>query len=522
MDPTFKFSNETINELFASTANGEKIEQYLRQSRYYHKDWKGVSIHVEGQQDLYGALLAIFQDILGYFHPKQGRLVHCLKNNEVEVQDEDETTLSPDFLVTGNGSHFRYLTHKKSWSCCASFIDAKRDKWAHSQEIDWEKRFAGYARQCFIAHPTRIFVYGLCVTETMLRLYRYDRCGVLHSEWINYRQENAHRLVRALLLLSSSNAADLGFDETVVINEDGKHVFSMQEEDQPVRLTEVRLLWDSMSLFGRATTCWKVVDESKQKTFLLKQQFVNVKQTPEDQLLDDIQDIKGIVKVHFAQRIGKPMSELRRSTSEDFPDRFLYRMVLEEYGKSIKYVTDIVLLVKALRDAITAHYEAYVKKDVLHRDISADNILYAKDPKNLREGEGYGNLIDFDLSINLNRATCLDEQDFQMGTHAFHSIAVLMSSSQSSAPYRQGYVDDLESFFWVLVWILIRYLPPVNGELARKTQNPDQLDRLASFDGPPLPSAERKQCWLTWCSNRTAKDFLDQQWGSDVIKFVEE
>ncbi|PPQ76728.1 hypothetical protein CVT24_010990 [Panaeolus cyanescens] len=419
----------------------------------------------------------------------------------VDAQDEDETTLSPDFLVTGNGPQFRYQDHEKAWSCCASFIDAHRtDDWAHNRrevEIDWEKQFAGYARQCFIAHPTRIFVYGLCITETRLRLYRYDRCGALHSEWMSYRQKNAHLLVRVLLLLSSSKAADLGFDETVVINEGGKHVFSMRKEDQPVRLTEVSLLWDNMSLFGRATKCWKVVDESNKKTYVLKQQFVDTQQVPEHELLEEVKGIKGVVK-----------------------DRFLYRMIVEEHGQSIKYVTDVVLLLKALRDAITAHKEAYIDRGVLHRDISANNILYAKDPTNLREGKGYGNLIDFELSIKVNRTTSLCGQYFGTGTRLFHSISLLESEAESR-DYHQGYLDDLQAFFWVLIWILIKMLPPIQC-VPRMSTDIQQLKRLASFESSPLDAAERKGGWVSLCSEGRAFKFISHEWGPEILEFVGE
>ncbi|PPR01559.1 hypothetical protein CVT24_005885 [Panaeolus cyanescens] len=511
-DANADIAEATIQELFASAADEDKIEQYLTQSKFYNKDWKKLKLRVKNEKDLYTPLLAIVQDILRV---------------KTEYLDGDELLSSPTFLVTGTGPQFRCQDHEKAWRCCASFIDAKTDNWVlhnlQDLKAEWEEELAAYARQCFIAHPTRIFVYGLCITETKLRLYRYDRCGILYSEWMNYRKKNAHQLVRAILLISSSDPAKLGFDETVVINEDGKHVFFMQQEGQegqPVKFTEVRLEWNCVSLSGRSTMCWKVIDEDTKKTYLLKQQFVDARQVPEHELLKAVKGIKGIVKVHCAQRIGEPMSKLRGTLPEGFQDRFLYRMVVEEYGQSMKYVTDVVLLLKALRDAITAHKEAYIDRHVLYRDISANNILYAKDPTKLRQGEGYGNLIDFELSININQTNSLYRKDFRAGTHSFHSVSLLRSEAKSR-DYDRDYLDDLQAFFWVLIWILIKMLPPIEG-VACKSTDESQLKSLEVFEAEPPIAADRKQVWLTNCFDGDSCEFLSLEWGPEILMFVEQ
>ncbi|PPQ83560.1 hypothetical protein CVT24_004680 [Panaeolus cyanescens] len=375
--------------------------------------------------------------------------------------------------------------------------------------------------QCFIAHPTRIFVYGLCITKTKLCLYRYDRCGILYSDWVNYREKHAHELVRALLIISSPDPAMLGFDETVVINKAGKHVFSMEQDGKLVKLTEVSLEWNCLSLTGRSTTCWKVINEDTKKGFLLKQQFVNIQRTPEHELLEEVKGIKGIVKVHFAQRIGKLMSELRGTIPPNFHDRFLYRMVVEEYGKSIKCVTDVLLLIKAMRDVITGIAQGGLyQQEVLHRDISANNILYAKDPKNLRKDEGYGNLIDFELSINPDRTTSLDGKDFRTGTHAFHSIRVLRSDPKT---YHPGYLDDLESFFWVLVWILIRLFYPIDNTDEKRTKDSLKAQQkvLDKFEDLPSMAADWKRGFLAQCSDQFILNFIGSECDLEVVDFVE-
>ncbi|PPR02865.1 hypothetical protein CVT24_002289 [Panaeolus cyanescens] len=89
----------------------------------------------------------------------------------------------------------------------------------------------------------------------------------------------------------------------------------------------------------------------------------------------------------------------QRPTAKGLRGRFRYCPVQEGYGTPIHHVTDFVLLLKALRNAIAAHQEAYVNMNILHRDIGIHNIFYPKASNNLCKGEAYGNLIDFDLSM---------------------------------------------------------------------------------------------------------------------------
>ncbi|KAH8984958.1 hypothetical protein EDB92DRAFT_1766970, partial [Lactarius akahatsu] len=77
------------------------------------------------------------------------------------------------------------------------------------------------------------------------------------------------------------------------------------------------------------------------------------------------------------------------------------------------------------------HTEAYEWVKILHRDVSAGNILITED--------GSGILIDWDLSK-------------KVGTWQFMSIARL----QDSSTRLHEVSDDLESFFWVLLYLVVK------------------------------------------------------------------
>lgn len=98
----------------------------------------------------------------------------------------------------------------------------------------------------------------------------------------------------------------------------------------------------------------------------------------------------------------------------------------------------------ALHDAIKAHKSLYIKGGILHRDISENNIIIT-DPK---KADGFtGMLIDLDLAkiVGSGRSGARH----QTGTMQFMAIGVLRKVAHT-------YRHDLESFFYVLLWISAR------------------------------------------------------------------
>lgn len=102
-------------------------------------------------------------------------------------------------------------------------------------------------------------------------------------------------------------------------------------------------------------------------------------------------------------------------------------------------------LLEAIRDAITAHRSLLEDGKMLHRDISENNIIITTPSA---EGEPKGRPIDVDLGKELNSVP--SGASHRTGTMQFMAIEVLHGKGHT-------YRHDLESFFYVFIWMCIRY-----------------------------------------------------------------
>ncbi|ESK91050.1 other 1 protein kinase, partial [Moniliophthora roreri MCA 2997] len=124
-----------------------------------------------------------------------------------------------------------------------------------------------------------------------------------------------------------------------------------------------------------------------------------------------------------------------------------YFIVFREVGRPLVKFSTTWELVNSMKDAVAAHQEAYTKARILHRDISAGNILISEDGK-----EGY--LIDWDFSKEVTDDIETPRQPERTGTWQFMSATLLLGKSSHHTR-----ADDLESFFYVLCWVTLKLGP---------------------------------------------------------------
>lgn len=104
----------------------------------------------------------------------------------------------------------------------------------------------------------------------------------------------------------------------------------------------------------------------------------------------------------------------------------------------------MVKLLTTFRDAIRAHRSLLLVANILHRDVSENNIIGTKPEET---GGFAGVLIDLDLAKVLGSAR--SGARHQTGTVQFMALQVLKGIDHT-------YRHDLESFFYVFIWIFAR------------------------------------------------------------------
>ncbi|KAA8904234.1 hypothetical protein FN846DRAFT_907881 [Sphaerosporella brunnea] len=142
----------------------------------------------------------------------------------------------------------------------------------------------------------------------------------------------------------------------------------------------------------------------------------------------------------------------RRDAPASCNNRIFSRLVMAPVGRAIDMFTTVTELLEAMRDAICGHRTLYNAHQILHRDVSLFNILIDDDVT--RPGKGL--LIDLDLAIRRDRLSATGASH-RTGTQDFMAPGLLCGNPHS-------FRHDLESFFYVLLWIATYYtVPPGDG-----------------------------------------------------------
>ncbi|EEH46959.1 uncharacterized protein PADG_03057 [Paracoccidioides brasiliensis Pb18] len=158
-----------------------------------------------------------------------------------------------------------------------------------------------------------------------------------------------------------------------------------------------------------------------------------------------------------------------RNGKELYDNCVLRCLVISPAGRPIyKYKSPLELLM-ALRDAIKAHQSLYLDGNILHQDISENNIIITNPEKT--DGHS-GMLIDLDLAKEVG-----SEQSgacYWTGTMEFMAIEVLLNVNHT-------YRHDLESFFYVLIWQCAHNSWRKLNELQRQRQRQPQDSLLREW-----------------------------------------
>jgi serine/threonine protein kinase len=155
-----------------------------------------------------------------------------------------------------------------------------------------------------------------------------------------------------------------------------------------------------------------------------------------------------------------------------------------------------------------AHEAAYKRCGILHCDISPSNIL-------ISENDDGGLLIDWDLCKNVNSTEHNARRTVRIGCLLI-CTAVLMNWNQGTWQFMaadlvsdpgisQTFVHDLESAFYVMYWLSLKYLPSsyppsIRGQILAEVFNPPPID------SPLSPSSNHGS--LDSCGNGSKANWM--------------
>ncbi|CAD6503895.1 BgTH12-05639 [Blumeria graminis f. sp. triticale] len=135
-------------------------------------------------------------------------------------------------------------------------------------------------------------------------------------------------------------------------------------------------------------------------------------------------------------------------------DRQQAAVAITPFGRPIYKFNCGLELIIGLRDAIKAHMSLLNDAKILHRDISVNNIIFIDPGETTMYG---GRLIDLDLATLFKDGKEQGNKGVITGTTQFMALETLKGSCSSiGVVVSHKYRHDLESFYYVLVWICIR------------------------------------------------------------------
>ncbi|PVH92748.1 serine/threonine-protein kinase Sgk2 [Periconia macrospinosa] len=371
-----------------------------------------------------------------------------------------------------------------------------------------------YVRSVFADQPTRRYVHAFSLCASKMELWVFDRSGPYSSGSFDIHDE-PDKLARALVGYTTMDDNMMGLD-TFVERQDGHRYVTLDDASgKETRLQLDKAMVRQKAIVCRGTTCYETQDSHVAKfswasdkrklevehlklaeamgvegvaRVVAHRQITTIAELREglqfptahrfrgeDVHFDDLprntntsskrksssdhtsDDASGLKRRRSTSQksklatvlndqlsIGKTKPSLYTPGEDLWENRIYSCLVVSPAGRVISEFRTIEELLESERDAIKVHRSLYVKGKILHRDISSNNIIIT-DPETANGFKGM--LIDLDLAKV--RDSGPSGARHQTGTMQFMAVEVLRKTDHT-------YRHDLESFFYVLLWMCAR------------------------------------------------------------------
>ncbi|KAJ1804462.1 hypothetical protein LPJ77_004755, partial [Coemansia sp. RSA 2523] len=364
-----------------------------------------------------------------------------------------------------------------------------------------------YSVNIYMRQPNRRYVWGLtiCADEVYACLMLND--GFFVSPAMRISELAGRKMLISWLVRWSMCPEDrLGYDPTMhrVFNQSDVDVGGSDNDDvdnikymidcyddkskKTVKYVTKRTITSADDMLGRHTRCFVATrcsdsdTESSEAEVVIKDAWPPAKYPP---LKDPRNEIKLLRKIHTTfkkctpdhiypnmiagghvrldqkdksaidttdaifnaagvDRIDPPSDPGTTSAWNQQPLRAHRRIVMSPVGHSIKKVQNEAELIIVLVEAMQCYSSVLDQCGVLHRDISANNILVVRDGENKIPR---GLLIDFDFAVEVNKHE-RSARPARSGTMPYMSIANILNLDTPRTA-----LDDWESLLYVVSWL---------------------------------------------------------------------
>ncbi|KAF2193607.1 hypothetical protein K469DRAFT_239099 [Zopfia rhizophila CBS 207.26] len=179
-----------------------------------------------------------------------------------------------------------------------------------------------YAREIFSAQDTRRFVLGFTLCGSVMRLWEFDRLGVIGSTPFDVNKDG-QMFVSAILGYLWMSEEELGFDLTIL--DDGGRYTQIQRGGRKERLGLEERIKRQRSVTGRATTCWRGSLEDESDDGLVIKDSWEFEERPEEGLLLKEATEAGVKNVaryyhHETVHAGGEMDDVRHNVRKGLSD----------------------------------------------------------------------------------------------------------------------------------------------------------------------------------------------------------
>lgn len=305
-------------------------------------------------------------------------------------------------------------------------------------------RFCERAQQVFNVQSARCFVHGFLVRGTTLELWVFDRSGAYSSERVDLAQR-PDLLVRTLAGYTLMSDEEAGFNTFVKHLAPGSDSYVTFHQHDKFHLRP-ELIATANYIVGPGTTCYVASTSTiGEPGTVIKFSWREDEEPTELRLLQRAHERNawGIIQLLGYQDLVN-IADLRQGLH--FPQPFVNRtfscVATTPLGRPIRQFTSIPELLEVLRDLVKALQSLYVNARILHRDVAIKNLIIT--PQHSADSPK-GVLLDFNFALDLDNVRPIEPM---VGSDGFMAIGILSGQ-------RHTYRHDLESLFYVFLWIAI-------------------------------------------------------------------